>query len=133
MIRCIAHLCFITPNLDAIEEFYCNKLGLKRAFEFRNAEGKRNGFYIHAGERNFLEFFQGNIQPPAKGRAYQHLCLEVTEFDATVAELRRRGVEVANVKMGGDQSWQAWINDPDGNAIELHGYTDKSWQAPSLK
>ena len=34
--------------------------------------------------------------------------------------------------MGGDNSWQAWTCDPDGNRIELHQYTPESKQTPSL-
>ena len=49
-----------------------------------------------------------------------------------MAELRARGVEVSDPKLGSDQSWQAWLADPDGNRIELHGYTPDSHQAPSL-
>jgi hypothetical protein len=30
--------------------------------------------------------------------------------------------------MGHDQSWQAWLADPNGITIELHEYTDKSSQ-----
>jgi predicted enzyme related to lactoylglutathione lyase len=57
----------------------------------------------------------------------------VDDIEQTVRALRARGVEVSEVKMGGDQSWQAWLADPDGNRIELHQYTPESWQAPFLR
>jgi lactoylglutathione lyase len=133
MIKGLAHLCFITRDLDAAEDFYCRKLGFERAFDFLRDSGERFGMYIHVGGRGFIEIFKGDFKPAAEGQTYRHLCLEVEEFDATVAELRRRGVEVTDVKLGSDQSWQAWIKDPDGNLMELHGYTPASRQTPWLK
>ena len=41
---------------------------------------------------------------------------------------RAQGVEVSDAKLGGDNAWQAWITDPDGNRIELHCYTPQSQQ-----
>jgi lactoylglutathione lyase len=35
--------------------------------------------------------------------------------------------------LGGDQSYQAWLADPDGNRIELHQFTDKSLQIQALE
>ena len=49
-----------------------------------------------------------------------------------LGEAERRGVEVSDPKLGSDRSWQAWLADPDGTRIELHGYTPDSSQAPSL-
>ena len=44
------------------------------------------------------------------------------------AMLESRGIEVTNMKTGIDHSIQAWIKDPDGNAIELMEYTHASLQ-----
>ena len=48
-----------------------------------------------------------------------------------VAEQERlagRGVEVVRIKTGMDGSRQGWIEDPDGNAIELMQYVETSLQ-----
>ncbi|MCL5270108.1 MAG: VOC family protein [bacterium] len=66
-------------------------------------------------------------------RRRAHICLEVDDIQATAAALRERGVDVSEIKLGGDQSWQAWLADPDGNRIELHQYTPDSWQTPHLR
>jgi catechol 2,3-dioxygenase-like lactoylglutathione lyase family enzyme len=128
MITGIAHTCYTVSDLDRSLEFYCDKLGLTPAFEFINAEGRRFGQYIHVGGRTFIELFQGTLAAPAEGQAYRHICLEVDDIEATVATLRERGVEVSEIKLGGDHSYQAWVTDPDGNRIELHGYTPESKQ-----
>ena len=64
---------------------------------------------------------------------YRHICLEVDDIEEAVRRLRERGVAVSDVKVGNDRSYQAWISDPDGNRIELHGYTPESKQAPYLR
>ena len=49
--------------------------------------------------------------------------LGVDDIEATVANLRERGLEVSDPKLGGDQSWQAWITDPD-----LRERTTRCWE-----
>lgn len=132
MIRGLAHVCFVVADLDRTLAFYSDKLGFKIAFEFRREDGTRYGVYLKAGGRNFLEFFKGDLAPRAEKQSYGHICLEVDDVGRTVTDLRARGVDVSDAKLGLDQSWQAWLADPDGNRIELHGYTPKSWQTPHL-
>ncbi|MGC9521329.1 MAG: VOC family protein [Anaerolineae bacterium] len=133
MITGLAHVCFTVSDLDRAVEFYRDQLGLKEAFDFVNDEGYRHGIYLHLGGRNFLELFEGTLEAAAAGQSFRHICLEVDDIETTAKALRERGVEVSPTKLGRDQSYQAWITDPDGNRIELHQYTPESWQAPSLE
>ena len=132
MITGIAHSCYIVADLDRSLKFYVDALGMKRAFDFTK-DGKRTGAYVKAGRRTFIELFQGTLAAKAEKQSYGHICLEVESVEATVKELRAKGIEISDAKLGLDQSWQAWLTDPDGNRIELHGYTPESWQAPWLK
>lgn len=133
MITGFAHACFVVKDLEASLEFYRDKLGLKPAFDFTDEHGKRYGVYVHVGGRSFIELFQGEVAAPAQHQSFSHCCLEVDDIEQTVADLRARGVEVGEISFGMDNSWQAWLADPDGNRFELHQYTPRSWQAPSLK
>ena len=132
MITGLAHACFTVSDLERSLEFYRDALGLKPAFDFVNKDGRRFGIYLHLGGRNFVELFEGQLGEQAEGQSFRHICLEVDDIESTVQTLRDRGIEVSDPKLGGDQSWQAWITDPDGNRIELHHYTAESWQAPHL-
>ena len=133
MITGLAHAAFVVSDLEASVAFYCEKLGLTEAFAFLREDGSKSGVYIHVGARTFLEFFQGELAGSAEGQAYRHLCLEVDDIHATVKTLRDRGVEVTDVKTGGDRALQAWTSDPDGLRIELHQYTPESKQTAWLK
>ena len=130
MITNIAHACFVVSDLERSLTFYRDKLGLTHAFDFVNDAGKRTGVYIRVGGRTFIELFEGTVNAEQPHASFKHICLEVDDIEATVAALRTHGVEVGDISLGKDQSYQAWLTDPDGNQIELHGYTPDSKQVP---
>ena len=51
MLRSLAHACFVVADLDRSIRFYCEGLGMKLAFEFRNEQDKRTGAYLSCGGR----------------------------------------------------------------------------------
>jgi lactoylglutathione lyase len=62
-----------------------------------------------------------------------HLCLEVDNLDRVVDELGNRGVSlVREKKLGLDRNLQAWIEDPDGNRIELMQMAADSMQSEAI-
>lgn len=137
MIRKLAHLNFVTNNLERIIDFYVNRLGMQVKFTLDNKEGKPFGYYFACGDTTFLEFFDqkmaaeqwgGNIEELITGTRYRHFCLEVTGLREFCKTLKDRGVEVSEISLGMDNAWQAWITDPDGNAIELMEYGHSSLQ-----
>lgn len=132
MIVGIAHACFTVSNLERSIAFYRDGLGLTPAFDFTDENGRRFGLYLHTGRRNFIELFEGQLGERADKQSFRHICLEVDDIQAAVKTLSERGIQVSEVKMGKDHSYQAWIADPDGNRFELHQYTPESWQGPWL-
>ena len=137
MIRRLAHLNFVTDDLSKVIDFYVNKLGMKVKFTLDNKEGKHFGYYFDCGGDTFLEFFDqkmaaevwgGQVAELAAGTRYKHFCLEVTGLDEYCKTLKGRGVQVTAITLGMDNSRQAWITDPDGNAIELMEYGPASLQ-----
>jgi catechol 2,3-dioxygenase-like lactoylglutathione lyase family enzyme len=137
MIRSLAHLNFVTNDLSKIIDFYVNKLGLKVKFTLDNNEGQPFGYYFACGNTTFIEFFDqamaakqwgGNVEQLAIGNRYRHFCLEVTGLDEFCKNLKGKGVDVSEIRMGMDNARQAWIADPDGNQIELMEYGPTSLQ-----
>lgn len=127
MIKAIAHICISTTDLDKTETFYCGALGLSKKFNFIR-EGKVFGYYLRINEHNYIEVFLSHAITPEEQPAIKHFCLEVEDMDNAIRRIRSAGVTVTDKKMGHDQSWQAWLADPNGITIELHEYTDKSSQ-----
>ena len=124
-IRQLAHVCLFSHDLAAAEAFYVGALGLRKCFDFTK-KGAWVGLYLATGERTFIEIFLNSEAPFAKTGQVNHLCLEVPDLPAAVAELRGKGIEVTEPKYGCDDTWQAWLKDPSGTPIELFQYTAKS-------
>ena len=127
MIKRIAHLCLISKDLAATERFYTTALGLKKAFDFLS-KGTITGFYLAVRDDSFIEVFLTDQTPDGKSSAIQHFCLEVDSIDEISDRVKKAGYAITDKQMGSDQSWQAWLTDPNGVRIELHEYTPASSQ-----
>jgi lactoylglutathione lyase/glyoxylase I family protein len=127
MIKQFANINIGSYDLIASEHFYCNILGMEKTFEFIK-DGELFGFYAGAGNTTFVEVFIEESEIGEMPTIMRHLCLEVEDLDAVIAEIRAKGWEISDKKFGCDKSWQAWISDPSGVQIELMQYTKESSQ-----
>ena len=137
MIRQLAHLCFFTDNPEGMVHFYQDLLGLPVKFTLKTDDGQILGYYFDCGNSTYIEVFNqaravrqwgGQIEALKPGSMFRHLCFEVTDLEAYKQDLEARGQSVSAITLGLDHSQQAWIADPDGNAIELMEYTHRSLQ-----
>lgn len=137
MIRQLAHICFFSDRVDEMLDFYTHKLGLKMKFTMKTKEDITFGYYFECGQSTFIELFDrslalkewgGERGSLANRTHYQHLCFEVIDLLRFRQRLMEQGLEVTEITEGLDFSRQAWIKDPDGNAIEIMEYTSKSLQ-----
>ncbi len=126
-VRQVAHVCILAKDLAETRAFYAEVLGLPVKFEFVR-EGKPHGFYLEAGGRTNIEVFEKAGVRYGRENGVDHLCLEVVSIDDAVAHVRGKGVEISDKKYGIDDTWQAWLADPNGVPIELFEYTDRSAQ-----
>lgn len=72
------------------------------------------GAWIDLGTTQ-LHLIEADV-PPNMG---QHFAILVDDVDAVVRELRAKGIEIEAARVVGPDR-QTFIDDPDGNAIELH-------------
>ena len=124
MIKQLAHVCIHSPDLAATEKFYVETLGLGKGFAFMK-DGSVFGFYVNLGASTFLEVFEGE---KAQEGSIKHMALEVDDIDQVIAALRENGFAATDKKLGADNSWQCWTEDPSGVQIEFHQYTGTSLQ-----
>jgi glyoxylase I family protein len=108
----IHHVSINVRDTAAAVEFYTDVLGLtvrgdRPDFSFGGAWLDLGPQQVHLIE---LEV------PEARG---QHFAIHVADLDATVADLRRRGIDIAEPKSVGTGR-QTFLNDPSGNLVELH-------------
>jgi lactoylglutathione lyase len=140
MITGIGHLAFRITDLERSLDFYCARLGFREAFRL-DREGEPSPWivYIQVAPGQFIELFpHATLDDPAARAAlsYNHVALTVDDMEATLRDLRARGVPTPGAPaLGMDGNWQYWITDPDGNRIELmqimskspHAAADASW------
>lgn len=130
MITDIGHAAFGAYNLDATLAFY-ELLGIKESFRLYREDGSTMLVYLHVGGDRFIEVFPNGPEPdPKRTSSFRHLCLLTDDLEGTVEELRAKGVTIdRELKQGLDTNLQAWISDPDGNAIELMQLSPESPQS----
>jgi len=125
-LKALAHVCAMAQDLKKTEEFYCDGLGMEKGFEFIK-DGQPCGFYLKLAGGSFLEFFH-DAQAKGDDSPLRHLCFETEDIKALRQDLVDKDIECGEISLGADESWQFWIADPNGIAIEFHEYTEKSSQ-----
>ncbi len=104
-----------TKDIDAAVEFYGGVLGLEKgkqwgtlpAFEF---ETGNLTIAVMQSEAFGLEFKPNN----------HPLELHVDDFEGAKSELESRGVKFKGETLDSGVCWQAFFDDPDGNALAIH-------------
>jgi len=134
MIADIGHAAFAAHDLERALAFYA-KLGIHEAFRLNREDGSLMLIYLHVAGDRFIEVFPNGPAPdPNRKGSFMHLCLLTDDLHATVAQLRESGIVIEREpKVGLDHNWQAWIRDPDGNAIELMQLAEDSAQRQAAR
>jgi lactoylglutathione lyase len=129
MITDLGHAAFAVHDLDASLAFY-EMLGLRESFRLHHPDGSLMLVYLHLGGDRFLELFPHGPEPDAnRVHSFRHICLLTDDLVGDVERLRQQGVSIEREpKEGLDHNLQAWISDPDGNAIELMQISESSPQ-----
>ncbi|TPJ82359.1 VOC family protein [Mesorhizobium sp. B2-6-2] len=126
-VKQLAHVCIFAHDLEATRGFYRDVLGMDTQFNFLR-DGKIFGFYLDCGGRSHVEVFEKRESSYSEANQINHFCLEVEDIEAAIAHIRLKGVAVTPKKLACDDTYQAWITDPNGVKIELFEYTAKSAQ-----
>lgn len=108
----VHHVSLNVDDVEAAIRFYCDVLGLEARAD--RPDFPFGGAWLDAGGQQ-VHLIEGK-PPPNLG---QHFALQVDDLEATVTELRDRGVEVSDPRPVGT-SRQAFVTDPAGNRVELH-------------
>ncbi len=85
------HVAISVADYAAATSFYAKQMGFREAFSFREADGTPYFTYFQISRDTFLEVMQAT---PARPAGCPHFGLEVENLDATIAQLKQRGVDV---------------------------------------
>jgi glyoxylase I family protein len=127
------HVALRVPDFEASKRWFVEKLDFRVVYEWPFAD-QHLAYLAPANDDHFWVEILGDGSPVPAARAgysdlgeslhhagYHHFCMTVDDIEATVAELRRRGVtivtepfilEVISRKL-------AFFSDPWGNLVEL--------------
>ena len=133
----IGHVAIRVKDVARTLEFYRDRLGFAEILRLHRDDGRLWLIYLRITDDQFLEIFPdatGERAPPRDANGFNHVCLEVDDLDAIVGQLAARGVPLTQgKKVGADGNLQAWIEDPDGNRIELMQMAPDSLQAEGIR
>ena len=128
-IRLIDHVVIRVQNLVRMIDVYCDVLGCR----LERGPGKNGLAQLRAGE-SLIDLIdtagppgrQGGGRPHQEGGNMDHVCLQVSPWDADAISnhLKKHDVEVGDVvtrygALGNGPS--LYIKDPEGNGVELKG------------
>ena len=116
----IGHEALRVRDLATSMEFYCGALGLRPHFALTNARGEVDIQYLLIAPGMYLELFPAkDVVPAPKEASYAHLSLTVDDINAVHERLIASGYAPTDVKLGRSGAPLFFVNDPDGNAVEL--------------
>jgi glyoxylase I family protein len=132
-IQAIDHVVLRVRDVAGMQHFYCDVLGC-RVEKIQEAIGLTQ---LRAGA-SLIDLVDiagklgqmGGAAPGKEGRNMDHLCLQVRPFDGVqiAAHLRAHGVTPGEVvsRYGAEgQGPSMYIDDPEGNTVELKGPPDR--------
>ena len=108
----IHHVSINVRDADEAVAFYTDVLGLSVRDD--RPDFGFGGAWLDIGDQQVHL-----LEMPVPDDRGQHFAIRVADLDATVGELRDRGVEVADPSPVGTGR-QTFLHDPSGNRIELH-------------
>jgi glyoxylase I family protein len=116
--KAVHHVSFAVRDLAASRAFYEGVLGLRAIA--RPELGLPGVWYAAGpGEIHLIQTPPGAAVGEAPARLTplaDHCAFAIDDYDATVAALKQRGLQVLETK---SEIGQLWIQDPDGHVIEL--------------
>jgi lactoylglutathione lyase len=120
------HTCYRIRDPQKGEDFYVNKLGMKKVGEMDLGSATNHFFAFEEDPSEpMLELTHNHdrTEPYDKGDGYAHVALVVDDLEATVSRLKEQGVNVTlepkTLTADGNDYRISFIEDPDGYKIEL--------------
>ena len=118
------HVGFRCKDIEASIKWYEEVLGFREAFRTHKPDGDLALVYVQFGPDQFIEFFPGGHdghvgEAGETASGYRHLCITVPDLRGALATLKAKGLEVKEPWVGLSGALIYFIDDPDGNKIEL--------------
>lgn len=119
----LGHVNFKVRDFATSVAFY-EKLGFKPFLELTDEAHKPWIIYLRFDDNLYLELIGGGKErsPGPEPTGFNHMCITVSNIEDAARELEAKGLKLMNplkLAKGLDNNRGAWVEDPDGNRIEL--------------
>src|SRR3954465_3068579 len=115
----VSELVLEVVDLEAAEDFYAGKLGLPVVDRWP----QREAIWVMAGDRTPIGLWRPQVGlERGRGGIHVHFAMHIAEadYDAAVERLRAASLDVREHEFTTrPHSKAAYVNDPDGNVVEL--------------
>ena len=114
----VSELVLEVVDLEAAERFYADVLGLPVVERWPD----REAIWVMAGDRTRIGLWRPQVGlAGGRGGLHVHFAMKIAEedYDAAVARLRERDQEVEEIQFSDGRGRAAYVDDPDGNVVEL--------------
>ncbi|MCR9239474.1 MAG: VOC family protein [Alphaproteobacteria bacterium] len=122
-INALGHLALKVRDLEASAKFYRDQVGFAEMDRLTHDNGDTWLIYLRITDTQFLELMISDSPDPAPAdgaTGTTHFCFAIDDLDVEADRLNANGVKLTSqIKLGEDGNRGAWIEDPDGNRIEL--------------
>lgn len=131
-IQKFGHVAMRVHDMDKVLSFYRDALGLEHVFGLQDDAGKPWIEYVKIAENQYVELFHGGtVRPDAAYDfdriGYHHFAISVGDIAALAKKLFAMGLlEKDTPSLNDDGNLGLWIEDPEGNAIEIVEYQPTS-------
>lgn len=112
----VNHVGIAVERMDAAIAYYTKTFGFGEAAVLRDDNGRPTLAFIQVSRNTFIELSPASATRPA---GLNHFGLQVEDLEAATAELRRRGVEVGDPRVGRTISFITSTTEPVGVRMEL--------------
>lgn len=157
MFKSVMHIAFYTDKMEEMLDFYVNKLNGKlkilstyrvylnlseseditreelRKTALKNPDKVFNA-YIEIAPGQFIELFPSTENQKShtgfnEYKGYSHFAVLCDDINQTYDQLVSKGIiPQTKPSKGPSETWQFWLQDPDGNEFEVMQYTENSYQ-----
>ena len=137
----IGHIALRCKDYAAMEKFYTETMGFKKAFDLIDENNEAWITYFRVAPGQYIELFPGVKSCPNDhytgdnaqiDRSHFHACFEIDDRRCMIADLEgEKGLPVGRTPddtVGLCRSYCQFVHDPEGNEWELMEFTENSLQ-----
>jgi catechol 2,3-dioxygenase-like lactoylglutathione lyase family enzyme len=122
------HFGIYVNDIDESTKYYTEKMGFHESFRFKDGAGHPI-VYLQIDRNTFLELTPADKDHPA---GFSHGGILSNDVAATVSDLRKKGLTVEDVHLGGTKALISNTTDPNGLRMELLSYPPESLQRKAM-